>query len=54
MATVKAATIVQNPLTGEAVGLRAGDEIPDWAADQITNPDLINGDKPAPKRTAHK
>lgn len=49
MATVNATTIVRKGY--EAVVLLAGDEIPEWAADQVGD-HLIKADdeKPAPKR----
>ena len=32
--------VLRSPETGEPVALLAGDDVPDWAAEAITNPDL--------------
>ena len=34
---------------GAHVVLSPGDEVPDWAAEQITNPDAVDDDAPAPE-----
>lgn len=36
--------VLRSPETGEPVALLAGDDVPDWAAEAITNPDLWEDD----------
>lgn len=42
MAKIKATTVLAHPETHEPVVLLEGTDCPDWAVDQITNPDVLD------------
>jgi hypothetical protein len=54
MAKIKATTVLAHPDTHEPVVLLEGTDCPDWAVDQITNPDVLDQSKPEPKKAPAK
>lgn len=48
MATARETFVLADPKTYTPVVIRAGETIPDWALDQVTNPDILgDGSEPA-------